>query len=113
MSELGVLEETHLTFRLAPEMELECETNWSDERYQLEGTWWDPTNWDGNIKAAANMIGDFFEGLFAGLGDQVKDLIELITDPLVLIDIGKEFAKDPIGFLEKILVVLVIMVVIY
>lgn len=84
--------------------EIQCETTWEDERYtaNTNNRWWNPYDWKDDVKAAAAIVWDFFEGALAGLGDQVKELWELLKDPTVLWDVAKAFVTDPKGTIEAI-----------
>ena len=82
---------------------VQCETSWDDERYNKgEGSWLNPANWVGKLEAAKNVVQDFVQGFLNGLGDQARELWELVNDPSVLIDLARAFVSDPIGTLEKI-----------
>ncbi|MFK7732288.1 MAG: polymorphic toxin-type HINT domain-containing protein [Pseudomonadales bacterium] len=86
--------------------EVECETNWDDERYQsIECDRWycELQEFTSEIRAAANVIWDFLEGFVAGIGQQISDLWELLKDPSVLLDVAKAFIDDPRGTIEAII----------
>jgi len=86
-----------------PDDPVKCKTKWSDERYKApEGSSWNPLNWAGNIRAAAATVYDFVEGLVKGLGQQAKDLIDLIKDPSVLWDVANAFVDDPKGTIQAL-----------
>jgi hypothetical protein len=84
--------------------DVECETTWEDARYTVDTDerWWNPFGWDDRIKAAAAIVWDFFEGALAGLGDQVKDLWNLLKNPTVLWDVAYAFATSPRATIEAI-----------
>lgn len=83
------------------EEEIVCETSWEDERYEIPHRWWSPFNWSDTYTAVKNILIDLLSGVFDGLKSQLNDLIELITNPSVLLDVARamvddfdEFAKD-------------------
>ena len=89
-----------------------CDTNWDDEKYQkqeLECDGWFCENigqqfqeFKEDLRVALNIVGDFIAGVYQGMVNQVEDLVELFSDPTVLIDIAKAFIDDPVGTLEGI-----------
>ncbi len=82
-----------------------CDTTWEDARYtaNTDNRWWNPLDWTDDIKAAAAVVWDFLEGVLAGLGDQVKDLWNLLKDPSVMVDIAKAFISDPKGTITQLI----------
>lgn len=84
--------------------DIECESTWEDARYtaDTDNRWWNPLDWEDDVKAAAAVVWDFFEGALAGLGDQVEDLWNLLKDPTVLWDVAKAFITDPKGTITAI-----------
>jgi len=84
--------------------EFRCETTWDDERYNKgEGSWLNPANWAGKIESGIAVVTDFVRGLIAGLGDQARDLWQLISNPATLVELGRAFISDPLGTLEDII----------
>ena len=61
--------------------------------------------WDAGVGAIEYGY-EFVKGLFVGLGDQITDLIGLLSDPLEaakgLIELGKQFYDDPQGTIETL-----------
>ena len=86
--------------------EIKCESQWTDDKYQAKectGRWYcKVAEFTDKVKAAANVVYDFFEGVVTGLGDQFKGLWELLKDPTILYDIAKAFIDDPKGTIESI-----------
>jgi hypothetical protein len=86
--------------------EPKCESRWEDDKYQTRecnGRWYcGIQKFTDKIKAAANVIYDFLEGVLSGFGDQFKDLWELLKEPGVLIDLAKAFIDDPRETVEAI-----------
>ena len=86
--------------------EIKCESQWTDDKYQAKectDRWYcKVAEFTDKVKAAANVVYDFFEGVVSGLGDQFKGLWELLKDPTVLYDIAKAFIDDPKGTIESI-----------
>lgn len=85
-----------------------CEKNTPDKDNQGateadKGFWGDL--WD-KVSGALTYGYEFVKGLFAGLKDQIGDLIDLISNPLEvaegLIELGKAFYDDPKGTLATL-----------
>lgn len=80
-----------------PVDEVECETTWEDERYNVDTTleWYDPRKWIGALDAVKNVTLDFAEGLLQGIGEQASDLWNLIKNPGILKDMAIAFMENP------------------
>ncbi|TCK03632.1 polymorphic toxin-type HINT domain-containing protein [Marinobacterium mangrovicola] len=93
-----------------PEEGPSCKTTWDDPRYEVQecDSWYcdligeDFAELTEQVKVALKIVGDFIEGLIDGLVDQAQDLIDLITDPSVLLDLAKAFVDDPMGTIEAL-----------
>ena len=61
--------------------------------------------WDAGVGAIQYGY-DFVRGLVAGLGDQISDLIDLLSDPVEavrgLADLGRRFYEDPEGTIRSL-----------
>ncbi len=87
-------------------VEVKCESHWKEDKYQSKecnGRWFcGLRDFPDNIKAAAHVIYDFFEGVASGIGDQLNGLWALLKDPTVLYEIAKAFIDNPKGVIEEI-----------
>ncbi len=101
-------EETHTSTEEGGllDVKVECTSTWEDPEYKIVESdgWFDSiVNASDNVSAVYNIVEDFFEGLVEGFGNQIKDLVTIITDPSILWDMAKAAVKDPVGFVEQII----------
>jgi hypothetical protein len=90
------------------ETEHQCTTTWEDARYTVEDRecdrWFcELKEFTDRIAAAANIVWDFLEGLLVGIGQQAKDLWEILSNPSVLLDVAKAFIEQPKEMLKQLI----------